>query len=119
MLGAAADEAASENSDPEEASVIYELRTYTIVPGRMPDIERRFSQVTLRLFAKHGMQIVGFWRTVENGHPIDELVYILAHLDQAARDASLPPSVTIPNGWPPRRKARRTVPSWHRWKARF
>ena len=88
MLGAALDEAASPNSPPEEAPVIYELRTYTIVPGRMPDIERRFSQVTLRLFAKHGMQIVGFWRTVENGQPIDELVYVLAHQDQAARDAS-------------------------------
>jgi len=68
--------------------VIYELRTYTIVPGRMVDIERRFSQVTLRLFTKHGMKVIGFWRTAENGKPIDELVYVLAHQDMTARDAS-------------------------------
>jgi len=71
-----------------EAPVIYELRTYIVVPGRMADIEKRFSEVTLRLFRKHGMEIVWFWRTVANGRPIDELVYILAHGDQAARDAS-------------------------------
>lgn len=65
--------------------MLYELRTYIIVPGRMPDIERRFSQVTLRLFRKHGMEIVGFWRTVADGQPQDELVYVLAHQDAAAR----------------------------------
>jgi len=68
--------------------VIYELRTYIIVPGRMADIERRFSEVTLRLFRKHGMEVVGFWRTVEAGEPADELVYVLAHHDEAAREAS-------------------------------
>ncbi len=67
--------------------MIYELRTYIIVPGRIADIERRFSEVTLRLFAKHGMQVVGFWRTVVDGKLADELVYILAHKDQGCRDA--------------------------------
>ena len=51
--------------------MIYELRTYIIVPGRMADIERRFCDVTLRLFQKHGMEVVGFWRTVEDGQPIE------------------------------------------------
>lgn len=68
--------------------MLYELRTYIIVPGRMPDIERRFSEVTLRLFRKHGMEIVGFWRTVADGQPQDELVYVLAHQDAAARERS-------------------------------
>ena len=68
--------------------MIYELRTYIIVPGRMADIERRFCDVTLRLFQKHGMEVVGFWRTVEDGQPIDELVYVLGHRDEAACDAS-------------------------------
>jgi len=72
----------------EEDTVIYELRTYIIVPGRMADIEKRFCDVTLRLFIKYGMEIVGFWRTVEDGQPIDELVYVLGHRDEAAREAS-------------------------------
>jgi hypothetical protein len=68
--------------------MIYELRTYIIVPGRMADIEKRFAETTLRLFQKHGMQLVGFWRTMEGGQPIDELVYVLAHESLEARDAS-------------------------------
>jgi len=68
--------------------MIYELRTYDIVPGRMEDILRRFREVTIRLFEKHGMRVVGFWRTLEDGEPIDEIVYLLAHRDRAAREAS-------------------------------
>lgn len=66
--------------------MLYELRTYIIVPGRMADVERRFQEVTLRLFEKHGMKVIGFWRTLENGVPIDELVYILAHESLEARE---------------------------------
>jgi hypothetical protein len=68
--------------------VIYELRTYIIVPGRIADIEKRFADTTLRLFEKHGMRVVGFWRTIGEGQPIDELVYVLAHESPEAREAS-------------------------------
>lgn len=68
--------------------MIYELRTYIVVPGRMPDIEKRFCDVTLRLFAKYGMKLIGFWKTVEGGRPIDELVYVLGHESEEARDRS-------------------------------
>jgi len=65
--------------------MIYELRTYIIVPGRMADIEKRFREVTLPLFQRHGMKVVGFWRTAEEGKPVDELVYLLAFPSLEAR----------------------------------
>ena len=40
--------------------MIYELRTYEVVPGRMPALHKRFAETTLGLFAKHGIKVVGF-----------------------------------------------------------
>lgn len=34
--------------------MIYEWRAYYIMPSRMPDIQKRFADHTMRLFAKHG-----------------------------------------------------------------
>jgi len=68
--------------------MLYELRTYIIVPGRMEDILRRFADTTIRLFEKHGMTVVGFWQTLEHGMLADEIVYVLAHQDRESRDAS-------------------------------
>ncbi len=68
--------------------MIYELRTYIIVPGRIQDIKARFRDHTIGLFEKHGMQVVGFWQTVESEEPADELVYLLAFEDMKARNAA-------------------------------
>ena len=56
--------------------MIYELRTYVIPAGRMPDILERFENVTMDLFARHGFDVVGFW-TVTDSDPVRELVYLL------------------------------------------
>ena len=63
--------------------MIYEYRAYYVMPGRMPDIQRRFADVTMKLFAKHGIRVVGFWDTVIGES--DELVYICAFDDLAHR----------------------------------
>ena len=49
----------------------------------MPDIQRRFAEITMKLFAKHGIRVVGFWETVIGQS--DELVYICAFDDLAHR----------------------------------
>jgi hypothetical protein len=67
--------------------MIYELRTYTAMPGRMAELNARFRDQTTKLFAKHGFQCVGFW-TYKHGGSSDQLVYMLAWEDQAARDAT-------------------------------
>ena len=64
--------------------MIYEYRAYYIVPGRMPDIQRRFTDVTMGLFTKHGIRVVGFWETVIGES--NELVYICAYDDLAHRE---------------------------------
>ncbi|MBC8231762.1 NIPSNAP family protein [bacterium] len=68
--------------------MIYEERIYTIVPGKMQDINNRFANVTMRLFEKHGMKVVGFWQTIIGSSSINELVYILAFEDLSHRQAA-------------------------------
>jgi hypothetical protein len=64
--------------------MIYEYRAYYAMPGRMPDIQKRFADVTMRLFQKHGIKVVGFWETVIGES--NELVYICAYDDLAHRE---------------------------------
>ena len=64
--------------------MIYEWRAYYIMPGRMPDIQKRFADHTMRLFAKHGIKVVGFWQPVIGES--NELVYMCAYDDLGARD---------------------------------
>ncbi|HZO83418.1 MAG TPA: NIPSNAP family protein [Candidatus Binataceae bacterium] len=66
--------------------MIYELRVYHCLPGRLPDLLRRFETVTIRLFEKHGIQQLGFW-TVAIGESNADLVYILKWDSLADRDA--------------------------------
>lgn len=65
--------------------MLYELRTYTAMPGRLPDLHARFRDVTLGYFKKYGIQTVGFW-TNEIGGPNDQLIYLLAYDSLADRE---------------------------------
>jgi hypothetical protein len=57
--------------------MIYELREYRTVPGRMPALIERFRDHTLGLFDKHGLDVV-FMSQTEIGDDItNELVYVL------------------------------------------
>jgi hypothetical protein len=44
--------------------VIYERRSYDVVPGRMPAMHARFQNHTLGLFKRHGIRVVGFWEAI-------------------------------------------------------
>ena len=44
---------------------VFELRTYTTAPGKLDTLNARFRSHTLALFAKHGMEVVGFWEPVD------------------------------------------------------
>jgi hypothetical protein len=64
----------------------FELRTYTLQEGSSADVlHARFRERTIALFRKHGMTIIGFWQPVAR---LDQLVYILAYHDAAARDSA-------------------------------
>lgn len=65
--------------------MIYELRTYTANPGKMPALQARFRDHTLAIFERHGIKNVGYWTNSVGGRS-DELVYIVAFEDMAQRD---------------------------------
>lgn len=67
--------------------MIYELRIYRALPGRMPALLARFRDHTCALFEKHGITNVGYWTNTIGGRS-DELMYLLAYEDLAAREAA-------------------------------
>lgn len=63
---------------------VFELRTYTPAPGKLPDLLSRFRDHTIKLFSNHGMTHVGYWTTQEKDPSAQpKLVYILAHPSEA------------------------------------
>ena len=65
--------------------MIYELRVYRCLPGRLPVLLKRFENVTLKLWEKHGIRPAGFFTTLI-GESNQELTYYLAWESLADRD---------------------------------
>ncbi|HEX2215499.1 MAG TPA: NIPSNAP family protein [Xanthobacteraceae bacterium] len=65
--------------------MIYEIRIYRCVPGRLPALLNRFQNTTLKLWEKHGIRQAGFWTTLvgESNH---DLTYMLAWESLAERE---------------------------------
>lgn len=68
----------------DNATVVYELRVYHIVPGRSADLLARFRDDTMRIFAKYGMKSVAYWTPVDEPEKSNTLIYILQHPSRAA-----------------------------------
>lgn len=64
--------------------MIYEMRVYEAVPGKLPALHDRFANITLKFFEKHGIRVVAFWEPVIGVS--NQLVYILAWQDLAERE---------------------------------
>ena len=69
--------------------MIYELRIYRCLAGRLPALLKRFDTVTLKVWAKHGIRQAGFWTTLigESNH---DLTYLLAWESMAERETKWP-----------------------------
>ena len=65
--------------------MIYEMRVYRCVPGRLPALLKRFEQTTLKLWEKHGIRPSGFFTTLV-GASNQELIYLLAWESLAERE---------------------------------
>src|SRR6266480_1445330 len=63
---------------------VFELRTYTAIPGKIDALHARFRDHTLKLFDKHHMTLVGFWRPTDEQQAKRQLVYLLAFPSQEA-----------------------------------
>ena len=70
------------------ATRVFELRTYTSPPGKLPALHQRFREHTMEIFARHGMTNVVYWTPQDSTRRENTLVYVLAYPSrQAARDS--------------------------------
>ncbi len=65
--------------------MIYEMRVYHCVPGKLPALLDRFETITLAIWERFGIRQAGFWTTVI-GESNQQLVYLLAWESLAERE---------------------------------
>lgn len=89
--------------------MIYELRDYLAMPGRMGDLQARFQNVTLPLWKSCGIRPVGFW-TVLVGDGSNRLYYMLQWDSLAQREEIWNRFMADPNWLGPRAESERNGP---------
>jgi hypothetical protein len=67
---------------------IFELRTYTTNPEKLPKLNARFRDHTTRLFQKHGMTNVAYWTPFDTPDPADTLIYLVHHTNREQANAN-------------------------------
>jgi hypothetical protein len=70
------------------AERVYELRTYTTHPGRLPALNKRFKDHTQKLFEKHGMKNEMYWVPTDPKLAENTLIYVISHESEAAAKKS-------------------------------
>ena len=68
----------------QAANKVYELRTYTAPDGKLPDLNARFRNHTMRIFQNHGMTSVGYWVPQDAPAKDNTLIYIISHASREA-----------------------------------
>jgi NIPSNAP len=68
----------------QAANRVFELRTYTAVEGKLPALNARFRDHTIKLFEKHGMTNIGYWTPQDAPLSQNTLMYIVAHQSREA-----------------------------------
>jgi hypothetical protein len=66
--------------------MIYELRIYHAMPGRLPALIARFQNHTIQIWEKHGIRQAGFWTTLIGESESNQLTYLLAWANLAERE---------------------------------
>lgn len=67
---------------------VFEMRKYYALPGRLDALNARFRDHTTALFAKHGMENIGYWVPTEGPEAGKVLIYLLAYPSMEAKDAA-------------------------------
>jgi NIPSNAP len=86
------------------STVVYELRIYHVLPGKMDALVGRFRDHTMKLFANHGMKSLAYWSAMDELAKSSTFIYILEHPSREAAEAN----------W----KAFRDDPEWKGVKAK-
>lgn len=72
----------------KSAARVYELRTYTTLPGRLPALNKRFAEHTMKLFEKHGIHNEIYWTPLDDERKDNTLIYVVSHQSRDAADKS-------------------------------
>ena len=67
---------------------VYELRTYTTLPGRLPALNKRFGDHTMKLFEKHGMRNEMYWIPTDDARKDNTLIYLISHESREAAETN-------------------------------
>lgn len=68
---------------------VFEMRTYTTPEGKLDALHARFRNHTMKLFEKHGMTNLPYFRPTDPEKGADnKLIYLLAHASKEAGQAS-------------------------------
>jgi hypothetical protein len=68
----------------QAANKVFELRTYSAPDGKLPDLNARFRNHTMRIFQNHGMTNVGYWVPQDAPAKDNTLIYIISHASREA-----------------------------------
>jgi hypothetical protein len=58
---------------------VFELRTYTAPEGKLENLHARFREHTMRIFKRHGMTSVAYFRPQDSPLAQNTLIYVLEH----------------------------------------
>jgi NIPSNAP len=67
---------------------VFEIRTYTANEGKLEALHARFRNHTTKMFEKHGMTNIGYWKPLDAPLSQNTLIYLLAHVDRDAAKKS-------------------------------
>src|SRR2546421_11978041 len=87
-FGVAAFAAGFSIGQEKASSRVYELRTYTTLPGRLPALNKRFAEHTMKLFEKHEMRNEMYWTPMDDERKDNTLIYVISHDSREAADKS-------------------------------
>ncbi|MCH7890154.1 MAG: NIPSNAP family protein [Gemmatimonadetes bacterium] len=77
-----------QDAQAQSADRVFELRTYTAPEGKLPNLQARFRDHTMRIFENHGITNIGYWTPQDEPNASNTLVYIIAHDSREAAAAS-------------------------------
>jgi hypothetical protein len=72
----------------QTSTMVYELRVYHVVEGKLDDLLRRFRDHTTKLFERHGIKNVAYWTPLDEPLKGHTLVYMLEHPSRDAATAN-------------------------------
>src|ERR1700687_1490130 len=61
------------------STVVYELRIYHVVAGKLENLVARFRDHTMKLFADHGIKSVAYWTALDEPGKSRPFFYLLEY----------------------------------------